>query len=78
MKTFKKTQKVRILIDGVGLFTTVKSIKEGMFSLARHNMAANIALATLETTRNSAGLADQCATGLSGEWVSTRVQLDLV
>lgn len=78
IKRLKQSQKMRIIIDGIGIYTTAKLIRYGLFGFMTQNAAAQKALDALEFTRSGKGLADQCASGLTGEWESHRVQLDML
>ena len=78
MKRLKPTQKLRIIIGGIGIYTTVKQIRYGLFGFYNQNAAAQKALETLEFTRSLPGSAEQCASGLAGQWEGLQVQIDIL
>lgn len=78
IKRLKQSQKLRIIIGGIGIYTTARQIRWGLFGFVSQNAAAQEALAALENTRSGAGAADQCATGLCGTWQGHQVQLDML
>ena len=78
LKRLKQSQKIRIIIDTVGIYTTVKAVRWCLFSRTTHNAAAQKAVESLEFTRSGKGVADQCATGLCGTWEGHQVQLDML
>ena len=78
MKRLKPTQKLRVIISGIGIYTTVKQIRNGLFGFYNQNAAAQKALESLEFSRSLPGAAESCATGLAGQWEGLRVQIDLI
>lgn len=78
VKRLKQSQKLRIIINGIGIYTTAKEIRGCLFGFVSQNAAAQKALDALEYIRNGKGVADQCTTGLSGAWEGHQVQLDIL
>lgn len=78
IKRLKQSQKMRIVISGIGIYTTAKQIRWGLFGFTNQNAAAQKSLDALEFTRSGKGVADQCATGLCGTWSGLQVQLDML
>lgn len=78
IKRLKQSQRMRIIINGVAIFTTAKQIRAGMFGYITQMEASMQALKTLESTRSGPGVADQCANGLCGTWAGHQVQLDMI
>ena len=78
IKRLKQSQKMRIVISGIGIYTTAKQIRWGLFGFTNQNAAAQKSLDALEFTRSGKGVADQCATGLCGTWEGHQVQLDMI
>ena len=66
----KKSQKVRVIIGSIGFYTTVKAIRNGLFSFTSQQLAVEFALEALEISKNS--------TGLCGQWNGYHIQLDLL
>ena len=75
MKRLKKSQKLRIILSGVAIYTTAKQIRYGLFGFMSQNAAAQKALDALEFQRNGDG---RGATGLAGTWEGLQVQIDLI
>lgn len=69
---------MRIIIDRIGIYTTVKQIRWGLFGFASQAEASKNALAALEAMRSGKGAADQCTTGLCGSWAGHQIQLDIL
>ena len=78
MKRLKQSQKLRIIISGVAIYTTVKQIRYGLFGFTSQNAAAQKALDALEFQRNGSGAADHATIGLAGTWEGLQVQVDIV
>lgn len=78
IKRLKQSQKIRVIIEGVGIYTTVKAVRWGLFSRTTHNAAAQKAVDALEFTRSGKGVADTCTVGLCGTWDGHQVQLDIL
>ena len=91
IKRLKQSQKMRIVISGIGIYTTAKQIRWGLFGFTNQNAAAQKALDALEFTRSGfryysredfvrggKGVADKCATGLCGTWEGLQVQIDIL
>jgi hypothetical protein len=77
MKLLKQSQKVRIIVSGVAIYTTVKQIRYGLFGFANQNLGANQALAALESARRTDSVADRTV-GLAGTWSQLQIQLDIL
>lgn len=78
MKQFKQSQKIRIIISGVGFYTTVKEIRNSMFCFTNQNAAAQKAVCALEFIRNSKSKEDKMTVGIGGTWENLQIQLDLI
>jgi len=79
MKRYKQSQKFRIIIDGVHLFTTAKQIRSGIGDEYRTNASVQKALDALEFSRFvDTGAAATAAMGIAGRWESKNVQIDVV
>lgn len=80
IKRLKQSQKMRIIISGIGVYTTAKQIRWGLFGFTNQNAAAQKALDALEFARSGNGVyfADKCATGLCGTWEGLQVQIDIL
>jgi hypothetical protein len=78
MKRLKQSQKMRIIISGVAIYTTAKQIRWNLFGFINQAAAAQKALEALEHIRSGKGAADKCATGLCGTWEGLQVQLDML
>ena len=78
IKRLKQSQKMRIIIEGVGIWTTAKQIRGGIGCFTQQVAAAQKALDALEFTRSGTGSADRCATGLCGTWEGLQVQIDII
>lgn len=77
MKQFKQSQKIRIIISGVGFYTTVKDIRNSMFCFTQQNQAAQMAVADLEQIRNGDSNG-KSTTGIGKTYNGLQVQLDLL
>ena len=77
MKRLKQSQKMRIIISGVAIYTTAKQLRCGLFGFVNQVNAAQKALDSLEYIRFGKGV-DKCATGLCGTWEGLQVQLDIL
>ena len=78
MKLLKQSQKVRIIVSGVAIYTTVKQIRYGLFGFVNQNLAATQALEALDSMRNRKGSAADSTVGISGTWSQLQVQLDML
>ena len=74
---FKPTQKLRVIIDNVSIYTTAKQVRNGIGDFYSVNAATQKALDALEYTRSGEGVAEQCAVGLAGTWEGLNVQLNM-
>jgi len=75
MKRLKQSQKLRIILSGVAIYTTAKQIRYGLFGFMSQNAAAQKALDALEFQRDGDG---PVATGLAGTWEGLQVQVDIM
>jgi hypothetical protein len=73
MKRLKQSQKLRIILSGVAIYTTAKQIRYGLFGFMSQNAAAQKALDALEFMRVT-----DPAVGLAGTWEGLQVQIDMV
>jgi hypothetical protein len=78
IKRLKQSQKMRIIISGVGIYTTAKQIRYGLFGFVSQVAASQKALDALEFTRSGKGFADKYTTGIGGTWENIQVQLDIL
>ncbi len=78
MKQLKQSQKMRIIISGVAIYTTMKQLRSCMFGFTQQNHAAFEAIAALEKIRAGKGFADAGTTGLGGTFQGLQVQLDIL
>jgi hypothetical protein len=78
IKRVKPSQKLRVIIDTVGIYTTARAVRGTQFYSYSQNAAAQKALDALENMRSGKGTADSCAVGLCGTWDGHRVQLDIL
>ena len=78
IKRLKQFQKIRIIVSGVAVYTTVKQIRYGLFGFVNQVAASQKALDALEYTRSGTGAVDRCATGLCGTWEGLQVQIDIL
>lgn len=76
MKRLKQSQKLRIIISGVAIYTTAKQIRYGLFGFTTQNAAAQKALDALEFQRD--GGWGTVVQGLAGTWEGLQVQVDIV
>lgn len=74
----RNTQRLRVIINGVSFFSTVRQVRDGVGDFTKVNAAAAEALTALELTRASDGIAEQCTVGLSGTWHGFQVQLNII
>jgi hypothetical protein len=73
IKLLKSSQKMRIIINDVAIYTTAKQIRWGLFGFVRHNLVAQKALTHLELTRQHLD-----ATGIASTFEDIPVQLDML
>lgn len=78
MKQFKQSQKIRVIVSGVGFYTTVKEVRNSMFCFTAQNAAVQKAVCALEGIRNNQSIEDKRTVGISGMWEGLQVQLTLV
>jgi hypothetical protein len=79
MKRFKQSQKLRVILNGIAVYTTVKQVRGCQFGFYEQNAAAQKALESLEFSRTySAKWDGGLATGTAGTWEGLHVQLDLL
>ena len=79
IKRLKQSQKIRIIIEGIGILSTVKEIGTDKFAFYEQNAAVQKALEALEFSRtNSRRIEERVATGISGRWEGLGVQLDIL
>ena len=73
MKRLKQSQKLRIIMSGVAVYTTVKQVRGCLFGFTNQNAAAQKALDSLEFMRVT-----DPAVGLAGTWEGLQVQIDMI
>lgn len=74
----KNSQKVRVIIDGVGIFSTVKAVWFGTFVNISHNDSARYALRSLGQMRIDAKkIGDLMPVGLAKDAFGHQVQVDI-
>jgi hypothetical protein len=78
IKRLKPSQKLRIIISGVGIWTTARQVRSGIGCFTKQVAATQKALDALEGMRSGEGTAEQCAIGLNGTWEGLQVQLDIL
>ena len=78
MKRLKQSQKMRIIISGVAIYTTVKQLRWSLFGFTNQVAASQKALDALEYIRSGKGVAEKNTTGLCGTWEGLQVQLDIL
>jgi hypothetical protein len=78
MFKFKKSQRFRVIIHSVHLFTTAWDIRMGVGDNTRQNAAIQDALIALELIKGGTGAADAAACGLGGCWQDYQVQLNVM
>jgi hypothetical protein len=71
----KPTQKLRIVINSISIFTTAKQIRNGLGDFYTVNAAAQKALLVLEDMREHDRFPP---TGLGGTWEGMQVQLSMI
>lgn len=71
----KQNQKLRVIVDGIHLYTTPKSIRNGIGDQYSVNAAVQKCLLVLEHMREHEKIPP---IGLAGTWEGRQVQLDLV
>jgi hypothetical protein len=71
----KVSQKLRLIMNGVHLYTTVKQIRNGIGDEYRTNAAAQKCLASLEYMREMEPVKP---VGLTGTWEGRNVQIDML
>lgn len=71
---FKNSQKLRVIINGVALYTTIKGVMFDVFGYGEQRSAVCDALFALRSHRS----AGEPAVGLTGAWRGYSVQVDLL
>ena len=71
---FKDSQRFRIIIKGVSVYTTAKQIRWGIGDFISVNDAVASALRALENMKQGQGE----AVGLAGSWNEMQVQIDML
>ena len=71
----KPNQKLRLIINGVSMYTTAKKIRDGIGDFYSVNAAAQKCLLVLENMREHDKIPP---VGLAGTWESKQVQLDML
>ena len=71
----KPTQKLRLIVNGVSLYTTAKKIRDGIGDFYSVNAAAQKCLLVLEDMRERERIQP---VGLAGTWDGKQVQLDMM
>lgn len=74
---FKDTQKINMIIESTKFEYTVEQIRNGISNSPKVDMAAMQALNSLEAIRGGSGIADLCATGVTGNWQGFNIQLNM-
>ena len=76
MKLLKPSTKIKIIVDKISFYTTVKQIKACVGTSENFNVAVKLALLSLEDMQD----ADKgCSPiGLAGNWVGFNIQLDII
>jgi len=77
MKRLRKSQKLRIILSGVAIYTTAQQIRYGLFGFMSQNAAAQKALEALEFSRSCGGVLANTV-GQAGTWEGLQVQIDLM
>jgi hypothetical protein len=73
MKHLKQSQKLRVILNGVAVYTTAKQVRGCLFGFMSQNVAAQKALDSLESMRVT-----DPAVGLVGTWEGLQVQIDML
>ena len=76
MKLLKPSTKIKIIVDKISFYTTVKQIRADIGTSENFNVATKCALGSLEDMQD----ADKgCSPiGLAGNWVGFNIQLDII
>jgi hypothetical protein len=69
---FKNSQKLRVIINGVSMYSTAKQVRWGVGDFITVNAAIAAALRALENTKGD----QDAACGLCGSWNGFQVQID--
>ena len=72
MKRLKQSQKLRVILNGVAVYTTAKQVRGCLFGFTSQNAAAQKALESLEFIQ------PDHAVGLAGTWEGLQVQIDMI
>ena len=72
MKAYNETQKFRVIVEGVSLYSTAKDIRKGIGDSRIVNNATQECLMALEKMRVDG------ARGLAGRWKGLNVQIDAI
>lgn len=71
---FKNSQKFRVIINGIALYTTVKGMAFDTFGMTDQRVAVWDAMMALAMQKRH----ESAAVGLTGTWRGYNVQVDLV
>lgn len=69
---FKQSQRLRVIVEGIHFYSTVKQVQAGVGDNTRVNSATSMALWQLSLARKDG------ANGLCGRWDNLNVQIDLI
>jgi hypothetical protein len=69
----KPSQKLRVIVNGVSLFTTVRDVRMGIGDFVKINESVQLALKRLETTSLTS---KSISLGILGDFAGHVVQLD--
>lgn len=75
---FKNSQKIRIVIGGIALYTTVYDMAFNLFGTSIHRATVWLALEKLALMRRTATANGTAPIGLADEFNGMSVQVDLV
>lgn len=73
MRRFKQTQRFRLIINGISLYTTTAVIQSGLGDSTTVNEAARESIRALERIR-----ATDEAVGLCGSWYGYSIQVSMI
>ena len=76
VRGFNNSQKIRVMIDGLGLYMTISDI-DSKFATVSHRTAVLDCAQALARIRSGDGAADKAACGVAGTFNGKQVQLDL-
>lgn len=72
---FKNSQKIRVILNGVHLYTTIKDVAFNLFGHTAQRIAVTQALQSLAYMRAVESIKP---VGLTGSWSGCQVQVDLI